>query len=234
MLKKQARFLRYRLLPLVLSPIILGSQILGLNAQTAPPDPQRFQAEIKRFVQWDQKNSPPKHAILFVGSSSITLWDTATAFPGLTVINRGFGGSQIPDITYYYDQVVKPYQPAKIVFYAGENDIASGQTIEQLLQNFKVFLEKVDRDFPGTPVFYLAIKPSLLRWTMWPELDKANTEIRQFIATKPNLYYVDTASVLLSGTTKPSATLFKEDGLHLSESGYQRWQKVLFPYLEKE
>ena len=71
------------------------------------PDPRRFDAEIKAFHQLDSQNTPPKGAVLFVGSSSIKRWPTADGFPKLTVINRGFGGFHIADVNHYFDQTVR-------------------------------------------------------------------------------------------------------------------------------
>ncbi len=234
MLKQSIRQLRDRLLPLLLSPILICTQARSLNAQATPPDPQRFKQAVEKFVQWDRKHGPPQNAILFVGSSSITLWNTARFFPTLAVVNRGFGGSHITDVNYYYNQVVKPYNPQKIVFYAGENDVASGRSSEEVLQDFQLFITNVEQDFPGIPVFYLAIKPSPLRWNLWSKLDQTNILIKHWIETKPNLHYVDTASVFLNGSEQPRAIFFQKDGLHLSEQGYAIWQKVLLPYLTKE
>jgi len=72
----------------------------------ADPDATRFTAEIAAFEAWDRKNSPPKNAILFVGSSSIRMWQTAECFPDLAVIYRGFGGAQTSDVNHYADRIV--------------------------------------------------------------------------------------------------------------------------------
>ena len=58
-------------------------------AQGSDPDPKRFENEIDNFIRWDQKNSYPENAILFVGSSSIRLWPTAKSFPEKSVIKNG-------------------------------------------------------------------------------------------------------------------------------------------------
>jgi hypothetical protein len=43
---------------------------------------------------------PPKGGIIFTGSSSIRMWTSLKEdFPGLPVLNRGFGGSMIPEVT---------------------------------------------------------------------------------------------------------------------------------------
>ena len=57
-----------------------------------------FWDDIQAFKHQDSIQMPPQHAILFVGSSSFTKWtDVQNYFPGYTIINRGFGGSSLPD-----------------------------------------------------------------------------------------------------------------------------------------
>ena len=234
MLKKRIRYHRYQTLLLLLILILFYSCAAGFKTQTTVPGPERFSNEIDTFIQWDKKNSYPQNATLFVGSSSIRLWNTALAFPNLQVINRGFGGSQISDVNYYYEYVVKKYKPAKIIFYAGDNDIAAGKSASQVLHDYQIFIEKVEQDFPETQVFYLPIKPSLSRWQLWSEMSAANAMIKEFIETKPNLFYVDTASTMLNQKLEPNPDLFIDDGLHLNDQGYQLWKKILSPYIEKE
>jgi lysophospholipase L1-like esterase len=232
MIDKQIRFYQYH--PFLLRVILILILILCCNfrAQIPDPDPERFSKEIEQFIQWDMKNSYIENTILFVGSSSIRLWPTALYFPNLYVINRGFGGSHISDVNYYYEQVVKKYKPSKIIFYAGDNDIAAGKSPDQVLEDFQNFTEKVEMDFPETLVFYLFIKPSSSRWQFWPHMLAANLKIKQFSEGNPNFFYIDTASPMLNDTGEPNPDLFQDDNLHLNDQGYQLWSKILLPYLE--
>ena len=79
-----------------------------------------FAADIRQFKVNDSIYPPPEHAILFVGSSSFTLWkDVQDYFPGYAIINRGFGGSTLPDLIRYADQIIIPLKPKQIVIYCG-------------------------------------------------------------------------------------------------------------------
>ena len=82
--------------PLVFITVLCFS--LETYADSPDPDPERFAKDIKTFAVWDSKNTFPENAILFVGSSSVRYWSTATAFPDRPIINRGFGGSEISDV----------------------------------------------------------------------------------------------------------------------------------------
>ncbi len=81
------------------------------NAQNPP-----FYDEIQAFKKQDSIKPPPQHAILFVGSSSFHFWtDVQDYFPGYPIINRGFGGSSLPDVIRYANDIIFPYHPKQIV-----------------------------------------------------------------------------------------------------------------------
>ena len=203
---------------------------LPAYAEKRDPDPTRFEHEIAVFEAWDHQNTFPERANLFVGSSSIRFWHTADAFPGKPVINRGFGGSEISDVTYYYNQVIKPYAPAKIFLYCGDNDIDAGKSPEQVFEDYVELAAKVRGDFPDTELIFLSIKPSDARWEEWPQMQQANQLIREFTARDPKLGYVDVASLLLGADGMPK-DVYVMDGLHLNEEGYRLWDQALAPLL---
>ncbi|MEO6328263.1 MAG: hypothetical protein ABIO55_05000, partial [Ginsengibacter sp.] len=63
--------------------LLLFLACITANAQPA------FYKDIAKFKTEDSIHFPPKHAILFVGSSSFTKWTNVQEyFPGYTIINR--------------------------------------------------------------------------------------------------------------------------------------------------
>jgi len=96
----------------------------------------RWEDAIRAFESADRGSPPPKHAVLFVGSSSIRMWDLAKGFPRRRVINRGFGGSQIADSTEFAARIIIPHAPRVVVLYAGDNDIAGGKSAEIVARDF--------------------------------------------------------------------------------------------------
>lgn len=210
--------------------LCLACLATAAHADVADPDPGRFAEEIAAFAAWDSKNAAPADPILFVGSSSIRLWSTAEAFPGYPVINRGFGGSELSDAIHFYDVLVKPFSPAKIFLYEGDNDIERGKSAEQVLEDFKQFADMVAADFPGTELVFLSIKPSTARWDKWPVMREANRMVREHAERQPNLAYADVATPLLDASGGPG-DFFVADGLHLNERGYALWREAIAPYL---
>jgi len=206
---------------------------LVTQAQVADPNPQRFTSEINAFTLWDAKNSVPANGVLFVGSSSIRMWKTAEKFPMLTVINRGFGGAHISDVLHYLDETTLAYAPNAIVFYAGDNDIAGDKTPKRVLRDYQRFVERVHASLPDTPIIFVAIKPSLSRWAMWPTMAEANMRIQDYSDGNPVLYYADIATPMLGSNGEPKPELFISDGLHLSSEGYDLWTQIIAPIIER-
>jgi lysophospholipase L1-like esterase len=211
-----------------------GSFAVGApEAKSSNPDPARFKNEIAAFRAWDRKNAFPRDGVLFVGSSSIRLWPTAESFPDLPVINRGFGGSHISDVNHFADKIVIPYAPRLIVFYAGDNDVADGKSPQQVFNDFRAFARRVHEQLPATTIVFLPIKPSVLRWKKWPQMQAVNARVKELSRNDERLVYVDTASPMLNAHGRPRAELFRKDGLHLNAKGYAIWNETLAPVLSR-
>jgi lysophospholipase L1-like esterase len=211
--------------------IVLASSASAESAPIKDPDPARFESEIAAFEAWDRQNSFPPDAVLFVGSSSIRFWPTAESFPGVAVINRGFGGSHASDVVHFAGRIVFKYKPQTIVFYAGDNDIADGKSPQQVADDFGKFATLVHERLPAARIIYLPIKPSPSRWQKWPQAKEVNELVAAFIADKPWVKYVDTATPLLGTDGQPKPELYRDDCLHLNDDGYKLWNEVLLPVL---
>ena len=208
--------------------------LAGSVAHARPPPPQHWQPDIDALVAGDGAHPPPQHGVLFVGSSSIRMWTTLAAdFPGVPVINRGFGGSVIADSTHYVHRIVIPYRPKVIVMYAGDNDIAEGDTPRQVLDEFKAFVARVRHGLPDVAIAYISIKPSIARSAMWPRMREANRLISEWSRTQSRVAFVDVASKMLDAHGKPRARLFRGDGLHMNATGYAIWVQALEPLLAR-
>jgi lysophospholipase L1-like esterase len=215
---------------LMIRRILTGAALWTFLAHgaTAQTQTNRWDAEIAAFERQDLTNPPPKQAILFIGSSSIRLWKTlAQDFPEHKVINRGFGGSQIADSADFVERIVVPYRPRMVVMYAGGNDINAGETPENVAADFKAFVAKVRRSLPDIPIAYISIAPNPARWAQVDRVRRANELIRQFTTTTSGLTFIDVFPHMLGEDGKPRPELFVEDRLHMNETGYALWKKVV-------
>ncbi|MDG2534631.1 SGNH/GDSL hydrolase family protein [Sphingomonas sp. HITSZ_GF] len=191
----------------------------------APMEKQPFAAEIAAFEARDALAKPARGGILFLGSSSIRMWtDLAHDFPGLNVINRGFGGSTIPDSVRYVDRIVTPYAPKTIVFYAGDNDLGAGHTPDEVFADFQALVTKVHAKLPTTRILFVSIKPSISRWQLIDGIRATNALVRDYVASDPTLGYVDIFPAMLGRDGKPRPELYRQDGLHMTRAGYDIWR----------
>jgi lysophospholipase L1-like esterase len=205
--------------------------VFGAITGAVAAEPGRWEAEIKKFEAQDRDQPPPVGGIVFVGSSSIRLWDLAKSFPGRPTINRGFGGSELADSVQYADRLVIKHKPRTVVLYAGDNDIAHGKAAEDVARDFGEFVKAVQAGVPGVKIVYIAIKPSLARWKLADEIKQANQLIAKACQADENLAFVDVWGPMLGEDGRPKKELFRADGLHLSEAGYKLWAKLVEPHL---
>jgi lysophospholipase L1-like esterase len=222
---------RFKSIGLVLP--LVAFWLLAANAPAQTLHARLFAPEIRAFEAMDKTNPPPRGAILFTGSSSIRKWTTlAEDFKGHTVLNRGFGGSHLSDLVYYTDRIVIPYQPQRIVFFAGSNDLDAGKTPEQVFEDFKLFVQKVRAALPKVEMDYIAITTSPLRWREVGEVKKANALISSWIKTQDHLTFIDVFPATLGPDGQPKPEYFLADRLHMNARGYAIWTSIIEPYLK--
>lgn len=204
----------------------------GLAQIEKPP----YWTEIQNFKKQDSLNPPAKDQILFVGSSSFAMWkDVQNYFPGYRILNRGFGGSSLPDVIRYVDDVIIPYQPKQIVIYCGENDLAASDTVTSMmvLDRFKQLFSLVRNQLPKVPIVYISMKPSPSRQHLSAKVELGNKLIKKFLKKKKRTAFVDVYHKMLNTEGKPMPDIFLEDNLHMNAKGYAIWQKAIEPYLKK-
>ncbi|NCD71485.1 GDSL-type esterase/lipase family protein [Mucilaginibacter agri] len=194
-----------------------------------------FADEIRKFKTADSLSFPKPGGNLFIGSSSIRLWDDLEQrFADKRVLKRGVGGSTLDQwVKYYTDYILFPYKPDRIFVYAGENDINFDRTPQQVYQDFVTLYNMIQQKLPGAKTYWLSIKKSPSRAKHYADVDSTNALIKTFVNHHKGLTYVDVNTPLYDPKTSlPDSSLFKADYLHLKKEGYDRWQKALKKYVK--
>ncbi len=193
----------------------------------------RYEQEIIRFEKRD-KETPVRHGgIVFIGSSSMGYWNgTVTEdMAPLSVVPRGFGGSNMNDALHYIDRIVLPYEPRAVVLYEGENDVAQKVGPARIIQTYDQFVSTVHKALPNCRIYVLSIKPSPGRMTHWPRMEATNKLLKERADQNPLVTYVDVATPMLDQNGKPRRALFREDMIHMQRAGYVVWRDTLKPVL---
>ena len=210
-----------------LSRLLLAVAALGACARTIAPA-ARFEPEIQRFETMDKAAPPTLGGVVFVGSSTFRLWpDLAGDFPGVPVLNRGFGGSTLPEVVAATPRIVLPHRPRLVVLYAGDNDLAEGRTTANVLADYHAFVALVRRKLPATRIVFVSIKPSPSRWALVDSMRVANRLVRDEIARDSLQLYVDLFTPMLGADGRPRPELFRDDSLHMTPAGYALWRERL-------
>ena len=165
-------------------------------------------------------------AIWFVGSSSFHRW---TTLPGdmrpWIVHNRGVGGAFLPELRQRFANEGPVPPPQAIVFYAGDNDIAKGQTAASAEAEFHRFVDAKMAKMPAVPMLLLSVKPSPKRWSLRSVQAAYDAAMKRTAAQTPSLFFVDASAGLL--TDGKPGPYFVEDGVHMNPAGYRVWAKAV-------
>ena len=195
-------------------------------------DFSKWEKEIRAFEAIDVTNSPPKNAILFVGSSTIRMWKNLPQdYPNKKIINRGFGGSEIIDSTHFTERIIYPYKPSQIFLRAGGNDINAGKSPEQVLVDFRNFVETIKARLPATKIYFIGLSPSIARWKQAEKEKTLNQMVKDYAKTARDVVYIETYDMVLGTDGKPRAELFLPDKLHFNQDGYLLLAEKVRPFL---
>ncbi len=210
--------------PFLLALLLTGAAIL----QSAAQDPARFQGEVDRLKAENASQSDSGELVLFTGSSSIRLWEgLKTDFPGVNLVNTGFGGSHMSDLLFYADLLIVRYHPAKVIVYEGDNDIEYGTSVDSIISQAGKLVALIHSKQPGARIWFLSAKPSLARWRLSGDYLTLNESLRKFARRTRGVRYINIWKLMLDAEGKPRQELFLDDGLHLNRKGYEIWREAV-------
>ena len=214
-------------------PVVAPPSLAAETVQLAAIDP-RWSASMEAFSAADLRQAPQPGGVVFVGSSSIRLWNNLeTSFSDQpVVIKRGFGGSQLIDCVKLVHRLVLPYKPRMVVVYAGENDLAEGVSPWAVTQRFADFVRTVKTELPDARIAFVSIKPSPSRAGMLTAVRETNQMIKAYSLTEPRLDFIDVFSQMVDANGQPRPELFLGDRLHLNADGYAVWQRIIAQHLK--
>ena len=212
------------------------------DGAVAAQPPGRWQRHLQAFAAQDLADPPQPGGVVFVGSSSISLWHgLQRQFPGHRVVARGLGGATLADCVQHLDRLVLPHRPRLVVVYAGDNDLAQGMAPDAVLRGFVALAQRVHQVLPATRVAFLSIKPSLARAALLPQVRQANALVAAHVAAhasaaaangEPVLDYIDVFTPMLDARGRPRADLLAADALHLNAAGYALWSQTIDTHLD--
>jgi hypothetical protein len=189
-----------------------------------------WEAKIQELEALDQSEQHPADSVLFVGSSSIRLWDSIEEdMAPYRPIRRGYGGARYSDLAVFADRLISPHECKAVVIFVA-NDVSGGdidrtpEEVGLLVQN----ILRTTRDKKkSTPIFMIEVTPTRARFPTWEKIREVNARLREICLTTPNTYFIATAEHYLDSDKQPIEELFVEDRLHLNDAGYDLWGSLI-------
>lgn len=207
-----------------------SKQLVELRAEAE----KRWDKEVKSLEELDRTQQDSPNSILFIGSSSIRLWESMSEdMAPWPTIRRGYGGAKFSDLVVFTERLTKNHNYRALVVFVA-NDITGGQddkTPEQVLGLYQMLVKLARQSHPDRPIFFIAITPNSKRFHVWDKIGQANRLIKEYCETDPKLHFIDTEQYYLDEKGRPRDELFVDDKLHQNRTGYKLWASIIKPAL---
>ena len=187
-----------------------------------------YEDEVKHLEQNSSKIGFEPET-LFYGSSSVRMWASLyTDFESFKPVNLGFGGSTLAACVWFFDRIMKPFNPKRLIVYAGDNDLGDGRHPEEVFIFFKQLVVEANKRFGDIPCYYVSLKPSIARWNLAGQFKYGNQLIADEIAANNNNWkFINIFDRMLDSKGVPNREYYGADGLHLTPAGYAVWKELI-------
>ena len=200
-----------------------------------------FEQDVRELEKLDKTEAFQDDYILYLGSSSIRLWDSIhTDMLPYHSVKRGYGGAHFYDLIHFTDRLVTPHKKANAIVCFVANDLTGiwddpkiKVKPKQVNRLFKYFTKQVEKIAPDMPIFLVEITPAPSRWNIWDKTVQANDLMRTYCESQENLYFISTSQEFLNKDQLPKPELFIEDQLHLNREGYKLWTQIIKSNLDQ-
>ena len=197
---------------------------------------RQFEEEVSLLESLDLGEKAGEKELLFIGSSSIRLWDNIQVdmYP-YSSVKRGYGGAHFYDFIHFSERLVKNHSPKGILIFVA-NDITGSNNFTSLVGDlspnqvkklFRYNYKLIRSIHKHTPIFLIETTPTPKRWKVWNKILKANKKLEGFCEQEPNLYFISTRDKFIGADGLPIQSLFLNDELHLNVDGYKLWSSVI-------
>lgn len=197
---------------------------------------RQFEEEVSFLESLDFEEKAGEKDVLFIGSSSIRLWDNIQVdmYP-YSSIKRGYGGAHFYDLIHFSERLVKNHSPKAILIFVA-NDITGSNDLTNIVGDlspnevkklFRYNYKLIRSIHKHIPIFLIETTPTPKRWKVWNKILQANKKLERFCKQVPNLYFISTRDKFIGADGLPIQSLFLNDELHLNSDGYKLWSSVI-------
>lgn len=230
----RSRKQRIRRVVLLILGILVAFVVISATTMLllwGPDRPEQYEDKVADLEE-RLMDPAPQGVVLLTGSSFFEMWETsAEDLDGIDTVNVGISGTKIGDQIHYLDRLVFPFAPRALVVYAGSNDISGfpffSKTADQVVPRVQEYVSLVHEEYPGLPIYYVAITEAPIRETVRPEIQAANRMLSTWAEETGAITFIDTAPTLLTPDGGIDESIFLDDRLHFNERGYEKFASAI-------
>ena len=166
--------------------------------------------------------------IIFIGDSLIEYFDWQQRFPEHQVLNLGLSGETVQGLSARVRRIIGTAAAPDILFImTGINNIAMDDF--KILEEYERLLRSLKTAFPSTKIVVQSLLPVTM-WTDNKQIEEINRALKG-VAKSLKLSFLDVYSLFVDAAGSPYVEYLLEDGVHVSEKGYEIWSGKVEDFL---
>ncbi len=166
--------------------------------------------------------------IIFMGDSLIEYFDWQQRFPDHQVLNLGLSGETVQGLSGRVRRIIGTAAAPDILFImSGINNLAMDDF--KILEEYERLLKSLKTAFPSTIIVVQSILPVTM-WTDNKKIEEINRELKGVTKTL-KLSFLDVYSLFVDAAGSTQTEYLLEDGIHVSDKGYEIWSKKVEDFL---
>lgn len=161
--------------------------------------------------------------LVFIGDSLTEWFDWQKRFPGDRVLNLGISGETIEELLDRRDRIREIVKDPDLVFLmTGINNILMERY--DITAPCREIVRNCTTWWKGATVVVQSLLPVEMPWISNDIVRDVNRRLEQ-IAREFGAWYLDVYGVFVDANGGVKAGLLSDDGVHLSNKGYEVWAK---------
>ena len=224
---------KLNLVILAISITILGTSLVNsfyVSKKSSSSDTE----EVIKYVE------VKKEKVLFLGDSITDLYNLELFYDNKNkeYINSGRSGYKTTDLLKNFRNMLGQFDPDTIVILIGTNDLSVGTPNDKIVNNIKKIVNEINSIEPNKKIYIQSIYP--VNKAKRPKGEKRdnsnikyiNEELKKF-SLENNITFINVYDSLVDGDGDLKSK-YSEDGLHLTDAGYNVVTSILKGVLKEK
>ena len=186
-------------------------------------------------------NPEKNEKIVFIGDSLTDFYPINEYFENINIINNGISGYTTADLLERLNEFVYEEKPSKVFLNIGINDMSkTEETQEEIFNNINLIISNIKKNCPETKIYLESlypinnsndqkIKQSAIESRNMKEINYINKKLKEKYKDS-DVTYINVYNKLLDNNNLLKLT-YTIEGLHLTNTGYNKVSEVLLPYI---